>query len=111
MSKDELSVREIDNGVVLGEPIKTNEHAVAGPKVEDLEFDNLPMFRSFGVNDSHLDFNIVHDPLVDCVVCVVDGSSFSVCFGVELVVSHAQPADGALCAPCVEECFDLDGFS
>ena len=74
---------------MLGEPIKTNEHAVAGSEVEDLEFNYLPVFCSFGVDDSHLNFNVVLDPLIDCVVCVVDGSSLSVCFGVELVGSYA----------------------
>ena len=76
-------------GLCLAEPIKTDEHAVAGSEVEDLEFDYLPVFCPFGVDDSHLDFNVVLDPLVDCVVCVVDWSSFSVCFGVELVGSYA----------------------
>ena len=76
-------------GLCLAEPIKTDEHAMAGSQVEHLEFDYLPVFCSFRVNDSHLDFNIVLDPLIDSVACVVDGTGLSVCFGVELVGSYA----------------------
>ena len=89
LSKDELSVREIDNGVVLGEPMKTDQHAVAGSEVEDLEFDYLPVFCPFRVNNRHLDLNIVLDPLIDCVVHIVDRSScLNPCLGVEFVGSY-----------------------
>ena len=74
---------------MLGEPVVADEHVMLASEVENLEFDYFSMFRPFGVNNRHLDFKVVLDPLVDGVVCIVDGSSCSIRLGVEFVGSNA----------------------